>query len=127
MSIKSDKTITDLLGTEIASTSLLNLFPVLYDKETNTYFLNIFRNYKMNPSMNKNYFNFYQTLEVEDIDWFDEIAFDLYGNSYLWWIVPLANDIINPFEGIEPGKLISVMRKEHLYQLLKEIKSIASL
>ena len=127
MSIKSDKTITDLLGTEIASTSLLNLFPVLYDKETNTYFLNIFRNYKMNPSMNKNYFNFYQTLEVEDIDWFDEIAFDLYGNSYLWWIVPLANDIINPFEEIEPGKLISVMRKEHLYQLLKEIKSIASL
>jgi hypothetical protein len=99
----------------------------MYDEEEKIFFLNIFRNYKMNTTMNQNFLNFYETLEVEDIDWFDNIAYDIYENQGLWWIVPLANNVLNPFEEIEPGQQMNIIKREHIYQLLKEIKNIASL
>jgi hypothetical protein len=126
-SIKTDRSYEELTKLVLDNSSFLNLFPVLYDEDTKTYFLNIFRNYKMNTDMDKNFLNFYQTLEIEDIDWWENISWDMYENPFIWWIIPLANDMVNPFEEIEPGQLINIIRKEHIYQLLKEIKSIASL
>jgi hypothetical protein len=125
--VKSDRSYDELTKYRLENASLLNLFPILYDNEEKIFFLNIFRNYKLNTDMDSNFLNLYQTLEIEDIDWFENISNDLYENPYLWWITPLANNITNPFEEIEPGQLMNVMRKEHIYQLLKEMKNIASL
>ena len=125
--IKSTRNYDQLTKQTLVNSSLLNLFPVMYDEEEKIFFLNIFRNYKMNTTMNQNFLNFYETLEVEDIDWFDNIAYDIYENQGLWWIVPLANNVLNPFEEIEPGQQMNIIKREHIYQLLKEIKNIASL
>lgn len=125
--IRSERLYDELTKMELENASLLNLFPVMYDEDNKIYFMNIFRNYKMNTDINQNFLNMYQTLEIEDIDWFENISFDMYENTKLWWIIPLANNIVNPFEEIEPGQRMNVMRKEHVYQLLKEIKNIASL
>jgi hypothetical protein len=124
---KTERSYDELTKLYLGNASFLNLFPIMYNNDDKTYFLNIFRNYKMNTKMDQNFLNMYQTLEIEDIDWFENISFDLYENPGLWWIIPLANNIVNPFEEIEPGKMVNVMRKEHIYQLLKEIRNIASL
>lgn len=38
------------------------------------------------------------------------ISFQYYGDSGKWYIIALANDILNPFEELEGGKIITIPR-----------------
>jgi|10_taG_2_1085330.scaffolds.fasta_scaffold05904_3 hypothetical protein len=38
----------------------------------------------------------------------DLIASDVYGNSYYWWVICVANNVIDPFEQLKAGKLIKI-------------------
>lgn len=38
----------------------------------------------------------------------DNISFDLYGNSKYWWIIAMANDVIDPFVEFYKGRELKV-------------------
>jgi hypothetical protein len=44
---------------------------------------------------------------------------------YLWWVIALMNNISNPFEELEAGDELNVLRDEYVYQLTSDLEKIA--
>jgi len=123
---KSTKNFYQLTNHFLSNSSELNLFPIIFDQATNEYFLNIFRCYVLNKDVQSNIL-FYLTHEVSDSDWFDTISNRYYGTPSLWWIIAMINSMINPFEDLTPGTNLKILRPEYIYQVLREMESIAAL
>jgi len=123
---KSDKSFYDLTNHYLSNSSEINLYPIMFDNSNNEYFLNIFRAYIINDDVQNNVL-FYSTHESNDSDWFDTISNSYYETSYLWWLIPLMNNMVNPFEDLEPGMNLKVLRQDYVYQLLKEMGMISAL
>ncbi len=127
MAIKAiDKKYRTLTGQILPITSRIRLYNILQDTETNTYFMNIFRNYKISDYAKKAnvYFELYT---CEEDDWWDNISWKYYNTERLWWLVCEMNDVVNPFEEIEFGLQVKVLKEEYLYNTFKSITQIASL
>ena len=117
-----------LTNHNLRPTSLLRLFNILLDVDRETKFFNIIKSYKINDNIltNISFFDTYETEGDREV-WWENIAYDLYGTPYLWWIVPLFNDVVNPFEEIESGTNLKVLKPEYLYTLFKDIEEIGTL
>ncbi|MFA5025022.1 MAG: hypothetical protein WC503_00745 [Candidatus Shapirobacteria bacterium] len=122
---KSDKDFYTLTNHYLSNTSELNLFNILYDTESKEYFLNLFRNYIINEKANKNVLYFLNH-DIDDTDFPDTISMKYYNSPYLWWVICLFNDILNPFEDLLPGNTLKILKPNFLYQLLAEINAIAN-
>lgn len=85
--------------TNFPNTSFMNLFKaVIYDKETNpNYSLDIWDAYVINPNYNSNNLDNYQLYSVVAGDTWVGLAKLFYGDERLWWLIPLFNNIDNPF------------------------------
>jgi hypothetical protein len=123
---KSDKNFYELTKHYLSNSSDTNLYPIMFDSSNNEYFMNIFRAYIINNDVQNNVL-FYSTYEVSDSDWFDTISNKYYETSYLWWLIPLMNNMHNPFEGLNPGDNLKILKRDYVYQLLKEVGMVASL
>jgi hypothetical protein len=125
---KVDESYFELTGIKLAPTSQLRLFDVMLDTDRETKFLNIFKNYSVNQDILTNV-NFFDTYEVEGEGeaWLDNISFDVYGTPFLWWVIAIFNDISNPFEELEPGSNLTILKPSYLYTLFKDIEAIAEL
>jgi hypothetical protein len=123
---KSTITFNQLTDHFLSNSSEINLFPIMYDQAKNEYFLNIFRCYVLNDAVQNNIL-FYLTHEVSDSDWLDTIATTYYGTPNLWWLVAMINNMMNPFEGLEPGTNLKILKSDYVYQILREMEMIASL
>lgn len=115
----------DVTGTRLPVTSQLNGMNILQDVDK-TKFLNIFKFFTIDDNV-KNNTSMYYVYEVEHNEWFEYIAHKVYGNVYLWWIVALMNDIINPFEELEPGTLLKILKKEYITQVLRDLATFSKL
>ena len=91
-----------------------------------TKYLNIWKSFTLNEDVTDDTV-FYETYEVSNEDWWDNIAYYYYESPGLWWIIALMNDVINPFEELEPGSNIKVLRERYLYQFMKEMEAISQL
>lgn len=78
--------------------SFMNLFKnIIYDKEqTPNYSLDIWDAYQISPFF-KNELAFFLTHIVQRGDNWASLAIKYYGNDRYWWIIPLFNDLENPF------------------------------
>jgi hypothetical protein len=123
---KSTKNFYEITKHYLSNSSEINLYPIMFDSAANEHFLNIFRAYIINEDVQNNVL-FYSTYEVDDTDWFDIISDKYYETSYLWWLIPLMNNMINPFEDLNPGDNLKVLRNEYVYQVLKEIGMVSNL
>lgn len=60
-------------------------------------------------------------------DTLEGIANNLYGNVYLWWLIPLANNISDPFDflanAMQEDSEIKVYKPEFLSQILGAIRT----
>jgi len=98
------------------------LFNIVEDIQGNEKLFNIFKSYDLNDDMKTSiYFDMY---EVGHDEWWENISYYYYNTPYLWWIILLINETENPFECLEEGIFLKILRPEYIYQLLKEIKSI---
>ena len=111
--------------TRLSTVSQLKLFNILKDTD-NTKFLNIFKYYKVNEDLERNIV-FYYTHEVGFDEWWDDIAYKYYENANIWWILPLINGITNPFEDLNEGDLIKILKPQFIYQVIKDIEAIYQL
>jgi hypothetical protein len=122
---KIDKTYYEETGRRLANVSQLKLFSMLQDIDFNK-FLNIWRNFTISEKSISSILH-HDTYEVQNDDWWDNISFEYYGTPNLWWLVALMNNVINPFEELEVGSHIKILKNKYLYQLLKEIRGVSEL
>lgn len=115
----------DLTKFRLSNSSILNLFNIMQDSDDNK-FVNFFRSYVFNDDVTTNIV-FFDTYQVDNDDWWDTISYKYYGTPYLWWVVALTNNIMNPFEELNTGDDIKILKEQYIYQLLKEMKSISEL
>jgi hypothetical protein len=86
--------------------------------------MNIFRSYILNDEVFTET-QFYDTYEVANGEFWDNISWNLYQTPYLWWIIAILNNTVNPFEEIEDGQLLKVLRADFIYSLTKDLEKIA--
>ena len=112
-------------GKKLNNASFIKLFNILKDHD-GTKFMNIFRSFNTNDDI-VNDATFYNTYEVGNDEWWDNISYNVYGTPFLWWIITLMNEVVNPFEELNDGDFIKYLREEYLYALLRDMESISSL
>lgn len=115
----------DLTGHSLGTVSYLRLFPIMTDDD-GEYFLNIFRSYTINDELLVDSL-YFETYEVKDDDWWELVAYDLYDSVNFWWVTPLANKVVNPFEELEIGTNLQILRKSVLPILIREVRDIGTL
>lgn len=122
----NSKSFFDLTGTEKNSFSFLRLFNILLDNDRETKFLNIFRSYLIDEDILSNV-SFFETYTVSNGEHWDNVSYNIYGTGFLWWVIALLNNdsIINPFEDLEDGQQLKVLREDYIYQLLSDLEKVA--
>jgi len=118
------KSFFELTGVERNSFSFLRLFNILLDEDRETKFMNIFRSYIVNEDILSD-ISFFETYEVSNGEYWDNVSYNLYNTPYLWWVIALLNNISNPFEELEDGDLLNVLRDDYVYQLITDLEKIA--
>lgn len=114
----------ELTGLEINNFSFMRLFNILLDEDRETKFMNIFRSYILNDSVFTETALF-NTYKVANGEFWDNISYNIYETPYLWWILAILNNTVNPFEELEDGKIIKVLRSDFVYTLVKDLERIA--
>jgi hypothetical protein len=51
------------------------------------------------------------------------LSYQLYGTTYLWWLICILNGIQNPFDSSIRGKKIKILRKQYIKTVLDSIKN----
>lgn len=110
-------------GKYIHNSSFLNLFPILNDN--GQYVYNIFRPYVMNDTI-LNDRNFEYTV-LRNGEWWENIAYDYYSNPDLWWLLCLANNVVNPFEEIDEGGSVYMLKSQFLNLLYSDMEKVRNL
>lgn len=113
-------------GIRLSSISHLNLFPILIDNDGSTRFLNLFRSYRINDDVVSDVV-FYDSYEVSNGEYWDDIAFNVYGIPQMWWIIALINNISNPFEELEAGDTLKILKESYVYTLMNDISTLSEL
>lgn len=111
---------------DLPISSNLRLYSVLHDTEDSEDFLNVFRSYAVAEEVynNESVFDYYT---VEEEDWLDNISAQFYGTPFLWWVVAIFNDITNPYEELEAGKVLRILKNNNIYTIFDDITEIESL
>jgi len=125
---KETQTFFELTGHNVLNTSQIRLFDILLDEDRITRFMNIFKSVNVNSDILTDV-SLFQTYEVEGEReaWWDNISYDIYGTPNLWWVVALFNTVTNPFEELEEGTNLKVLKPEYLYVLFKDVDAISAL
>lgn len=123
---KVDKTFFEATNIRLKQTSLLKAFNVLKDEDGVTEYLNIFKSLKLNVD-EETTMAYFETYETENDDWWDNISSNVYGTPYLWWVVALFNDVINPFEGLDEGQNLKILKPVFIFSLFKDMDTIREL
>jgi len=119
-----DKTFFELTGVQKNTFSFLRLFNILLDEDRETTFLNIFRSYIANEDVFTD-ISFFETYEVSNGEYWDNVSFNLYGTPFLWWVIALLNNTVNPFEELENGTILNVLKDDYVYTLTSDLEKIA--
>lgn len=122
----TEKSYEELTGIAKGNFSFLRLFNTLLDNDRETKFINIFRSYKLSDDILSNV-SFFETYEVSNGEHWDNVSYQLYNTPFLWWIIAIINQdtIQNPFEDLEDGLQLKVLREEYIYQLIADLEKVA--
>lgn len=81
------------------------------------------------------FYNLFQSINIEgDIDptlysehlWsgtdnFYHLSYQYYNTTRLWWVILIANNIINPFDDIQPGTKLKILKQPVVSQILASL------
>lgn len=124
-SIKVTDSFEDLTGHILSNVSYLKLFNIMQE-EDETKFLNIFRTYEINENLFRDVM-YYLVYEVQEEDWWELISHSFYKSVGLWWVTPMANKVINPFEELNKENDIQILVPSIIPILLREMRDIGEL
>jgi len=112
-----------LTGVRLGNSSFLTMFNILQDDD-GTKFINIFRAYEIDQNVFADIV-YYSTYETENVDFWEQISWKMYGIVELWWAICLMNNIRNPFEDMDIGINLNILKNDYMPQLLREIRAIS--
>jgi hypothetical protein len=121
-----DETFYEATGTILGETSYLRLFNILLDIDRETKLMNVFKSVSVNEEAQTDILAF-DTYEVPESYFWDNIAYEVYGTPKLWWVVSLFNNVVNPFEELEEGSNIKVLKSEHIKTVFDDMERISEL
>jgi hypothetical protein len=96
---------------------LENIFTVHKDKD-GMYFYNLLQSIEFPKDIPSSFFEFYN---IKYGDTWPLISFKVFQTPNLWWLILLANDIINPLEPVIPGTTIKIPNTFIVQEVLKQI------
>jgi hypothetical protein len=123
---KVDDTFFQLTGNQISNTSYMRLYNILLDTDRETNFMNIFKSVTINEEAQTDILA-YDTYEVAEGEFWDNISYQVYGTPFLWWVVALMNNVSNPFEELEAGTNIKILKTQNLPILFSDMDRISEL
>lgn len=123
--IRLSEDFTEITGEDLSNVSQLKLFNILQDENGNK-LQNVWRSYSLNDEVTGETV-FYDTYEMENEEWWENISYSFYNTPNLWWVLCIMNNVENPFEEIEAGQETKILRGSYLYQLIKEMEIISEL
>lgn len=89
--------------------------------------VNIWDSYEINDFFINEAYSFDVYITQDGDDW-DKIAYKLYNDEHLWWLVLLSNGIQNPFLALDylykPGNEIRVLKEEYLQHILVKLEDL---
>ena len=77
--------------------------------EDGTIFYETVSNYKITESNEDSY------ITVENMPRLDIISYNMYGNSSYWWMIAMANNILDAFEEIPNGTVLRIPNIASVY------------
>jgi len=60
------------------------------------------------PTIEENPYDTFYTVKFSEARRLEKIAFMKYGNVNLWWVLALANNILDPFSELSEGQVIRI-------------------
>lgn len=120
----NEKSFFELTGIQKNTFSFLRLFNVLLDEDRETKFLNIFRSYIANEDVFSD-ISVFESYKVANGEYWDNVSYNLYNTPFLWWVIALLNNTVNPFEELEDGDELKVLRSDFVYTLTSDLEKIA--
>jgi hypothetical protein len=97
-----------------------NIFKVYQTLDNNKdYFYNIIKNINVPQDVNNDLF-YATTLQPNTP--LTILSYQVYGTTYLWWLICIINNIQNPFDPTIYGKTIKVLNPNYLQQVLNLIQ-----
>jgi hypothetical protein len=127
MSIKkSDKKFVDVSKQRLGTSSRLNIYNIFRVTETNQHFLNHFRSFEIIDDI-KNDNRYFDVVKALEDEWWDNISYQHYGTSYYWYLLCELNDIVNPYEQLDAGQVVKVLKQTYLYGIFRGMKEISKL
>ncbi len=120
------KKFKEITGQKLSNSSFLKLHKILKDFEENEHYINIFRSYILDESIFNNK-RFYNTHVINESDWWDTISYQHYQTDAFWWIIAMTNNVVNPFEELEEGNELKILKMDFLYRVLNEIQTVGEL
>ena len=121
-----DESFFEVTKVKLKQTSFLRAFNLLQDSDRVTKYLNIFKSLKLNTSEEFD-LSFFETYETENDDWWDNISYNVYGTPHLWWVVALFNNIFNPYEELDEGQNLKILKPVFVFTLFKDMDNIREL
>jgi predicted hydrolase (HD superfamily) len=111
------------------NTSFMNLFKnIVYDKDVNPNLsLDIWDAYVISPFY-KDQLRYFQLHKISAGDTWVSLARRYYNDERLWWIIPLFNDIEDPFLVMSPDlfrdnvQQVKVLQSQYLNSLLLQAR-----
>lgn len=104
---------------QIKTTNLANLFNVHEDPELGNFVLTYGINRTFNivglSNINRKYYTNYV---VKSRDTWLSIAYDLYDDTRLWWLVCKMNEILDPTISPITGGELKILKKSFIYDIL---------
>jgi hypothetical protein len=65
--------------------------------------------------------SFFETYDVKFNDTWPLISYKKYNSIKLWWLIALANGVVNPINFLTPGKTIKVPKPQVATEILTQI------
>lgn len=121
---KIDKTYVELKGNRLSPSSILRLFNIMQDDD-DEYFLNIFKSFDVLNTIMSDGTNL-ESLNIV-IPWWEDITYTRYDDVDLWWVACITNDVLNPFEEIVEGENISLLKKQYIPNIHRDMERIFNL
>jgi nucleoid-associated protein YgaU len=97
--------------------NLENIFNI-YQDDNDAYYYNLLQTIHFPQNLPDAYFGLYN---VTYGDTWPFISYKVYSNTKLWWVITLANNIINPIIPLQPGTTLKIPNTEIVSEILTQI------
>lgn len=102
---------------QVGKNNYENIFR-MYTTEKNQFFYNLLNNVNMSSDLFPN--SYYTITVTKSMPW-TVISYNEYETTSLWWLICLANNIINPIEYPVPGTTLKIIYPELVKSIVNEI------